>query len=38
MFNTEIAEAIKSVNLYEMAAKTEYKTGTFSEDETKLIV
>lgn len=37
MFTTEIAEAIKNVNLYEMAAKTEYKLGNFTEDETKLI-
>lgn len=37
MFNTEIAEAIKNVNLYEMAAKTEYKTGSFSDEEKALI-
>lgn len=37
MFTTEIAEAIKNVNLYEMAEKTEYKIGNLTDDEKTLI-
>ncbi|MEG0898438.1 MAG: hypothetical protein RSF40_01850 [Oscillospiraceae bacterium] len=37
MLNVEIAEAIKNVNMYEIAQKTEYKANTLNDDE-KLVV
>jgi len=36
MFNTEIAEAIQSVNVFEMAQKTVYAPVTLTEDEKKV--
>ncbi len=36
MFNTEIAEAIQSVNIFDMAQKTVYAPTTLTEDEKKV--
>lgn len=33
MLNIEIAEAIKNVNLFEMAQKTEYRANMLNDDE-----